>query len=201
MSDDIARQRFWSWNAAKPEPTARRPRAPRSRSTAARPGRPATEATHVLLIRAHGTRDWRILADTRRDVSGSEAFCLAELETRSRHFPDDEFRVLSWPEACREVRRKTWSVNDEDHIPVDGKVMLRRAPAEIHPGLAKMHETFGLSRESEQRRTGAVKSRYRRSGDYMVKLDGTDVTVCVARADLIYPVPENVVPLARRATR
>lgn len=76
--------------------------------------------------------------------------------------------------------------------------MLMRAPAEIHPGLAKMHQAFGLSRESEQRRTGVVKSRYHRSGDYMVRLDGTDVTVSVARADLIYPVPENVVALERR---
>lgn len=188
VTDDIARQRFWSENNAKPDPAGRRPRMPRS----AGPARRSTvEATHVLLVKVRGVRDWRIVADTRRDVAGSEAFCRAELATRSRHFPDDEFRVLPWSEARRELRRKTWSVRDEDHIPIGNNVLLRRAPAEIHPSLAKVHIALGMSRESEGRRTGVVTKWYRRSGDYMVKLDGTELTVCVARADLICPVPDN----------
>lgn len=196
MSDDIARQGFWSWNNAKPapkEPTnhSRTPRHRRRRS--------AVAATHVLLVRLQGKRQFGIVADRGGDVEGTEAFCLAELKTRARHYPNDEFRVMPWDDAKHELRRKTWSVTDDDHIPVGGKVLLRRAPVQIHPSMGKVHEVFGLSRDSESKRTGIVRSRYHRSGDYMVAIDGTDVTICVERSDLIYPVPDNVVPLERRA--
>lgn len=107
--------------------------------------------------------------------------------------------MLPWPEANRELRRKTWSVSDEDHIRNGERVMLMRAPAEIHPSLAVMHQTFGLSNEAEQRRTGVVKYRNHRSGDYMVRLDGTEVSVSVTRTDLIYPIPDNLIPLELRA--
>lgn len=199
MSDDIARQRFWSWNNTKPDPTPRRPRMSRVRSNSRT--RSAVAPTHVLLVRLQGNREWSIVADRGGDVQGTEVFCQAELATRSRHYPSDEFRVLPWPEARRELHRKTWSVNDEDHIPVGGHVLLRREPAQIHPSIVEARKVFGLPRDPESKRTGVVCSRYRRSGDYMVKLDGADATISVSRADLIYPVPENVVPLERRSAR
>lgn len=206
MSDDIARQRFWSENSRKPDPARRRPRMPRSTSTARGLRAAAVEPTHVLMVRPAGTRAWSVVAervrDRIRDVQGTEAFCQAECARRSRHWPESQFRVLPWPEAKRELRRKTWSVKDADHIPSGERVLLAKAPAQLHPGLVEARTVFGLPDDgADRRRVGVVRSRNRRTGDYMVKIEGSGLSVSVTRIDLIWPVPENVVPLERRSPR
>lgn len=190
MSDDLSRARARRANAAAPEyvaplPFDRRP-ARRSRSRAIRVNVPKTHVVQWLDGRAWGTVH-----------EGSERDCADYLEKRQRWWPDRTFRMVTASEAKAESRRKTWSVRDADHVPTGSWIMLLRSPAAIQPSIVKVHKAFGLSRESEERRTGVVESRYRRSGDYMVKLDDTELTICVSRADLIYPVPDNLVALER----
>lgn len=159
------------------------------------------------MIRVHGRRYWSIVADGSHgkpvDVSGSEAYCNAELTRRSRHYPQDEFRVMTLAESQREVRRKTWSVNDDDHIADGEHVLLMATPAQLHPSITQVRTVFGMSHDdgAESRRTGVVKHRNRRTGDYMVRIDGSGLSVCVSRADLIYPVPDNIIPLENRAAK
>lgn len=194
MTDDITRQRFWSWNNAKPDPTRRAPGVPRSR-TRGRAFLSALEPTHALMVRTRGSRGWLLVEDCDRLVQGSEAFCLAEVATRARHWPDSEFRALPLPEAKRELRRKTWSVHDSDHIPNGERVMLMKTADELHPSISKVHATFGIPDDQNGVRYGAVRSRYRRSGDYMVMLEGTSLTICVSRGDFVHPVPDNMIAL------
>lgn len=160
----------------------------------------------MLMVKPHDCREWKVVADRNsgggiRDVSGSEAYCQAELATRSRHFPDDQFRVLPWPEARRELRRKTWSVNDEDHIPDGERVMLMKAPEIMHPSIGGAAEKLGIDSDHVGVRYGVVTSRHRRTGNYMVALEGTRWSISVGRADIVYPVPENVVALETLAAR
>lgn len=198
MSDDIAKQRFWSENRAKPDPRSGLPRVPRQRSSRrALSGNAA--ATHVLMVRKAGHREWLVVADreARRiaDVAGSEACCNAEMATRSRHWPDDEFRVSSLVEATKELRRKTWSVRDTDHIKNGERVVLKVEPNVLHPSLDRVSDVFGIPSTDNRTRTGTVKRRDRRTGDYMVHIDGGGLSISVEREDLIYPVPDNVIVL------
>lgn len=201
MSDDITRQRFWSWNNAKPSPVRRMPSAPRLRSNSHGSPVPAAKPTHVLLVRNLDSREWCLVMDAERYVQGSEVFCQAERETRARHWPDQEFRVFSWPDAKREFRRKTWSVRDSDHVPNGERVMLVKTADELHPSIKKVNAVFGLLDDHSGVRYGVVQSRYRRSGDYMVTIEGTNLTICVSRGDLVYPVPDNVVALEPKRAR
>ena len=158
------------------------------------------------MVRKHGRRDWCIVADQRgrkiADMDGSEAFCNGEMARLARHYLDREFRVLPIAEAQREVRRKTWSVNDPDHIADGEPVMLMATPAQLHPSITQVRTVFGMSHDdgAESRRTGVVTHRNHRTGDYMVRIDGSGLSVLVSRADLIYPVPDNIIPLERPKT-
>lgn len=196
MSDDITRQRFWSENNAKPDP---KPRGTRSSGRRSRKGvlTAAVANTHALLVRRHGERNW-LFVDKK---SGSEAFCEAELELSVRHWPDNEWRVLPIAEAEREVRRKTWSIHDADHIAVGERVMLDAAPVVLIPEIARVNEAFGMDRSCERERMGTVTRRDRRSGAYSVRLDGKrgPMTITVEREHLIYPVPEGVIPIERKS--
>lgn len=201
MSDDVTRQRFWSWNNAKPSPGRRMPSIPRSRSSSRRSPVPAAKPTHALLVRNLDSREWCLVMDADRYVQGSEVFCQAERDTRSRHWPGQEFRVFSWPDAKREFRRKTWSVRDSDHIANGERVMLTKTADELHPAISRVHATFGMTSDHSGIRYGLVRSRYRRSRNYMVTIEGTNLTICVGRADIVYPVPDNVVALEPKRAR
>lgn len=201
MVDDIARQRFWSENNRKPDPKPGRVRSGGSR-TRSRSLRANVEATHVLLVRKNGQRNWLVVANQSgraiRDVAGSEAFCTSEMEMRRKHWPDDEFKVMAYPDALREIRHKTWSVKDGDHIPNGERVMLAATPAQLHPDMITAGVAFGLPSTGAYSRTGTVRHRDRRTGTYMVRIDGSTLSVSVEREDLVWPIPANVVPLERR---
>lgn len=201
MTDDIAKQRFWSENKTKPDLASQAPATARGRRSR-RSLRAAVAATHVLMVRKNGCLEWCIAADEGGDISGSEASCAARCLMSARHWPADEFRVWTWPEARRELRRKTWSVRDADHIADGERVMLMVTPAQLHPSIVEVRGAFGAPDDgADRRRTGVVGHRYRRSGGYMVRIDGSSLSVGVSRADLIYPVPDNLVPLERKPVR
>jgi hypothetical protein len=132
---------------------------------------------------------------------GSQANCDDQIGRVRRWYPEKTYQVVTVQEAKAERRRKTWSVSDPDHIPDGSTVLLARAPKDVHPSLVDAKRVFGSTFSDIDIRRGTIKHRYRRSGAYMVQLEGATLQVAIEREDLIYPVPDNVIPLARRTRR
>lgn len=188
VSDDLAKARWRRANDAAPEHRAPLPFDPRpvgrERSRGIKVSVPETHAVQTLDGRA-----WMTVH------LGSEASCARDLDLKRRHWPDKTFRMVTIAEATAEARRKTWSVRDADHIPNGERVMLLKTADELHPSIGKIHKAFGIPDDHVGVRYGVIKSRYRRSGDYMVALEGTMLTICVRRDDLVHPIPDNVLAL------
>lgn len=122
--------------------------------------------------------------------------CEATLDLLRRHHPQNTYRLLTIEEAQRDRRRKTWSVHDSDHVPDGSRVLVTRLPH------AKSGEEFARAFGIEPPKVGAegvVAKRYRRSGNYMVKITGTNWSVNLTRDDFLFPVHDNVVALAPRS--
>lgn len=92
---------------------------------------------------------------------------------------------------------KTWRASDPDHIPRGRRVLIRTDPADA-PHLRGFVLTVGAPSDLPTVRFGIVERRWK-GGDYMVHLVGTRWHITFTRAQLLYPVPENVLPLARRS--
>jgi hypothetical protein len=95
---------------------------------------------------------------------------------------------------------KGWSVNDADHVPNGSRVLLDQRAEQIHPSIGKVHAAFGMW-PVETTRFGVVESRdYGVLERYMVRLDGTRLSIGVEREQFLYPVPDGVIDLdpARR---
>jgi len=178
VSDDLARMRSRRANAAAPQYPAPVPfdTTPVGRDCGKRLKANVT-ATHELQVKEPDMLSWEVVH------RGSEAACLSELDVKRRHWPQNQWRVVTLAEAAADRRHKTWSVRDSDHVPKGSRVMLARPPAAVHPEQPEI--------------LGAV----RRAGLYMVQLEGTSAQTTVSRGDLIYPVPQNVVPLEPRSSK
>lgn len=198
MSNNISRQRFRKDNNAKPDAARRSPHVPRTTGRDRRLA-VATEHTHVLMVRKANEKCWYTVRSNAVDLSGSLAFVESERERKARHWPADEFKVWTWPEAKRELRRKAWSVSDKDHIKNGARVMLAAAPEDMHPSLKAVRVAFGIQDDGDRHRIGIISSRNRRTGWYMVKLEGSTLSVGASRRDIIYPIPDNMVAFERRA--
>lgn len=134
----------------------------------------------------------------------SEACCIDAREKANRWFPDKQHRIVTADQVASELRRKGWSVHDADHVPVGSHIMLAASPERLHPELKRVREVFGMRADGDVERTGTVRHRDPRSSWYMVQMDRSKLVVGVDRADLIYPVPDNLVafePNRRRTQR
>lgn len=129
---------------------------------------------------------------------GSEADCAEVVQRMRKHFPNKTWRLVTREEGAAERRRKHWSVHDADHIPDGSEVMLMVNPVELHPQMAQLVEMASEAAVGLRERRGVVKSRDRRTGRYRVDIADSRWSVSVDRADLIYPVPDNLIPLQRK---
>lgn len=182
--------------AEAPEPRA--PNAPFHR-TGKRKGR----ALEVQVAWTHVVQELK-LKIWQTVHTGSEADCRATLDLVTRHFPDRQHRVVARAEADADERKQSWSVSDADHLPDGTRVLLARTPNEIHPSIGGVRKVFAITGADHQHRYGFVRSRHRRFGTYMVEIESDHVCkmqICVQREDIIFPIPENIIPFQPRAAR
>jgi hypothetical protein len=97
--------------------------------------------------------------------------------------------------------KKGWSVRDIDHIPAGSRVMLAAAPVDLYPSIAQVAGALGLPGDGHHTRTGIVAHRWYGDGEYMVRIDGSKMEVRVSRADLMFPVPDDIILFVPRARR
>lgn len=97
--------------------------------------------------------------------------------------------------------KKGWSVRDADHLPNGTRILLKKPASELHPGMAEAFAAFGAP-APPRHRTGTICFRYFGSGNYMVKIDGTQLSVLARRADFDQ-LGEGIVDInsAKRRTR
>lgn len=60
----------------------------------------------------------------------------------------------------------------------------------MHPSLKHLH-VLGLEKQAPRVQMGTTEGR-QVDGSFMVRLDGTTLSVAVMRVDLLYPIPDNV---------
>lgn len=129
---------------------------------------------------------------------GSEADCSDHLARSQRHWPEREVRLVTLDEARAERRRKTWSVSDTDHIQNGSAVLVSESNEFAESNARHVAKMLGMDAAGLESRRGTVKSRHRRTGLFMIKLDGGGWSVTLPRTALIYPIPDNMVPFERR---
>lgn len=92
-------------------------------------------------------------------------------------------------------RPKGWSTRDRDHVAVGSIVLLKRRAEEIHPSIVDVRDTFGITDDATSLRA-EVKHRVYGSGHYMVKIEGSRLSIAVERDDFFFPIPDGVVPIS-----
>ena len=105
-------------------------------------------------------------------------------------------------EPTEAERTKQWTAKDADHIPRGRRVVLLCDPFAVWPS-SKAFAESGIILPRRPPRSGHVVTRYRRSGEYMVRLEDGAWSFRLPRHLLLYPVPENVLPFTpkKRARR
>lgn len=89
---------------------------------------------------------------------------------------------------------KTWRASDPDHIPRGRRVLVLADPADA-PHLREFVLTVASVSDLPNARVGVIERRWK-DGDYMVHLVGTRWHITFGRKQLLYPVPDNVLPFA-----
>lgn len=96
---------------------------------------------------------------------------------------------------------RAWSTRDADHIRKGCRVMIRIDPATLHPSIVEILGLLGMSVDAaDHNRYGTVLKRWF-GGDYFVQVEGGRLSLTLEPKHVLYPIPENVLPLAKPKKR